>query len=110
TVDVSHVTLRGQGPDRTTLDFSGQQTGAQGILATADAFTMQDLRVLDPEGDGVRVEGADGVVFQNVHVEWSGEPSAANGAYGLYPVQSRNVLIEGCYVRGASDAGIYVGQ
>ena len=31
-------------------------------------------------------------------------------AYGLYPVQCQNVLIEGCTVSAASDAGIYVGQ
>ena len=106
----SHVTLRGQGADQTTLDFTNQQTGAQGILATGDAFAIQDLRVLNPKGDGVRVEGAEGVTFQNLHVEWSGEPRTENGAYGIYPVLSRNVLVEGCYVRGSSDAGIYVGQ
>jgi parallel beta-helix repeat protein len=106
----SHVTLRGQGPGQTTLDFSNQQTGGQGILVTADAFAIQDLRLLDTKGDGIRVEGADGAIFQNLHVEWSGEPRSSNGAYGIYPVLSQNVLIEGCFVRGASDAGIYVGQ
>jgi len=106
----SHVTLRGQGPHKTTLDFTHQQTGGQGILATGDAFAIQDLRVLNPKGDGVRVEGADGVIFQNVHVEWEGEPDTMNGPYGIYPVLSKNVLIESCFVRGASDAGIYVGQ
>ena len=38
----------------------------------------------------------------------SGGPD--NGAYGLYPVQSHNVLVEGCEVSGAIDAGIYAGQ
>ena len=33
-----------------------------------------------------------------------------NGAYGVYPVESKNVLIDGVTVSGASDAGIYVGQ
>ncbi|MDX1581545.1 MAG: parallel beta-helix domain-containing protein, partial [Alphaproteobacteria bacterium] len=32
------------------------------------------------------------------------------GAYGLYPVGSKNVLIDGCVAIAASDAGIYVGQ
>jgi parallel beta-helix repeat protein len=106
----SHVTLRGQGPNQTILDFSNQQTGGQAILATGDAFAIQDLKIVNPKGDGVRVEGADGVIFQGVHVVWTGEPRKENGAYGLYPVLSRNVLIERCLVRGASDAGIYVGQ
>src|SRR3546814_1386139 len=41
---------------------------------------------------------------------WTGGPSTDNGAYGLYPVQVDNVLIEDSVVKGASDAGIYVGQ
>ncbi len=106
----SHITVRGQGPQATTLDFTTQITGGQGIVATGDAFVIQNLRVLNPRGDGVRIEGVDGARVQNVHVVWSGEPRKENGAYGLYPVLSKNVLIEGCYVRGASDAGIYVGQ
>src|SRR6185437_11501668 len=35
---------------------------------------------------------------------------AENGSYGVYPVTSTNVLIDRVTVRGASDAGIYVGQ
>ena len=61
-VPVSHIVLRGSGPLATTLDFTGQQTGAQGILATEDGFVIQDLRILNPKGAGVRVEGADGVI------------------------------------------------
>jgi parallel beta-helix repeat protein len=37
-------------------------------------------------------------------------PGLADGPYGLYPVQSKNVLIEGCSISGASDSGIYIGQ
>src|SRR5512134_3153198 len=47
-VPVSHIVLRGQGPQNTTLDFTNQQTGGQGILATGDGFVIQDLRVLNP--------------------------------------------------------------
>ena len=41
---------------------------------------------------------------------WTGGPKETNGAYGIYPVESSGVLIDGVQVRGASDAGIYVGQ
>ncbi len=40
----------------------------------------------------------------------TGGAKETNGAYGIYPVQSMNVLVEDCVVIGASDAGIYVGQ
>jgi parallel beta-helix repeat protein len=43
-------------------------------------------------------------------VEWTNGPDAKNGAYGVYPVSSTNVLIDRVVVKGASDAGIYVGQ
>ena len=46
----------------------------------------------------------------NLKTEWTGGPKPTNGAYGLYPVESKNVLIDGCVAIGASDAGIYVGQ
>lgn len=36
--------------------------------------------------------------------------SSASGRYGIYPVQSRNILVEDTESIGASDAGIYVGQ
>src|SRR5690606_32186800 len=64
----------------------------------------------DTAGDGLKVEGADGVTIRRVRVTWNGTPGPDNGAYGLYPVQCQNVLIEGSLVEGASDAGIYVGQ
>ena len=49
-------------------------------------------------------------LFGRVRTEWTGGPLSTNGAYGLYPVQSRNILIDGAVAIGASDAGIYVGQ
>lgn len=110
TLNTSHVTLRGQGMNATVLDFGGVEGGAQGILATGDGFTVQDLAVEDTAGDGLKVTNADGVRFQRVRVEWTNGPDPQNGAYGIYPVQCTNVLVERSVVRGASDAGIYVGQ
>jgi parallel beta-helix repeat protein len=109
-VQTSHLVLRGQGMDKTILSFKNQRSGAQGILGTADEFVVQDLAVEDAKGDGIRVEGVNGVTFEAVRVEWTNGPATSNGSYGLYPVGSRNVLIKGCTVKGASDAGVYVGQ
>ena len=54
--------------------------------------------------------GAKGIYMINVKTEWTGGPKSSNGAYGFYPVESSDVLIDGCVAIGASDAGIYVGQ
>lgn len=109
---VEGVTIRGAGSNRTILRFANQTTGSggEGVLVTKGGFTIEDLAIEDPRGDALKVTGADGVTIRRVRVEWTGGPSSDNGAYGLYPVESRNVLIEECEAIGASDAGIYVGQ
>lgn len=109
-VDVSNLTIRGQSREGTVLDFAAQTAGANGIQVTSDGFTVRDITVKNTPGDGIRVTGANGVTFSNVAVTWDGGPSEDNGAYGLYPVQCQNVLVENSVVSNASDAGIYVGQ
>ncbi|OUS32347.1 hypothetical protein A9Q99_00700 [Gammaproteobacteria bacterium 45_16_T64] len=106
----SHITLRGKGMDKTILSFKGQADGAEGIQVFADAFVAEDFAIEDTAGDGLRIEGSNGVVIRRVRVEWTDGPHETNGAYGLYPVLCENVLIEDSVVKGASDAGIYVGQ
>ena len=43
-LDVSDVSIVGKGMYETILDFSNQETGAQGLLVTSDNVLMQDLR------------------------------------------------------------------
>ncbi|MFK7932470.1 MAG: parallel beta-helix domain-containing protein, partial [Saprospiraceae bacterium] len=62
------------------------------------------------KGDAVKTQDVDGMAFVEVATIWTGKAKASNGAYGLYPVQCQNVLIDKCEAVGASDAGIYVGQ
>jgi parallel beta-helix repeat protein len=109
-VNNPYITLRGKGHKKTILSFKNQKIGAQGILATEDAFTLENLAIEDTKGDGLKVEKANHVTIRGVRIEWTNGPDEKNGAYGFYPVQTSNTLIEDCIVIGASDAGIYVGQ
>lgn len=109
-LDVDDVTLRGDGHDRTILSFAGQTTGAEGLLVNADNFVIENIGLEDSPGDLLKVVGSDGLTIRGVRAEWTNGPATENGAYGLYPVECRNVLIEDSIVRGASDAGFYVGQ
>lgn len=109
-LDVDDVTIRGAGPDKTVLSFAGQKGAGEGLLITSDRVTVRDLAVEDTRGDGIKAKGSDQISFLNLRVEWTGGPNEKNGAYGVYPVSSTNVLIDKVTVRGASDAGIYVGQ
>ena len=109
-LDIDDVTVKGAGPDKTFLDFKGQKGGGDGLLITSDRVVVRDLAVQDTRGDGIKAKGVDQISYLNVLVEWTGGPKETNGAYGVYPVSSTNVLIDRVVVKGAADAGIYVGQ
>ncbi len=104
------VTIKGAGIDKTTLSFKGQLVGAEGLLVNASDFTIEDLAIEDAKGDALKINEGANIAIRRVRTEWTGGPSTTNGAYGIYPVQTENTLIEGSVAIGASDAGIYVGQ
>jgi len=110
TLTVDGVTIRGAGMDRTVLSFKNQIAGAEGLLVTASDFTIEDIAIEDTVGDALKVNEGNNIVIRNVRTEWTNGPDTKNGAYGIYPVQTTNVLLEGNIAIGASDAGIYVGQ
>ena len=109
-IDIDNLTLQGDGINKTILSFKDQMSGAQGLSVTSDGVTLQDFAVEDAKGDAIKVKGVHGISFIRVRTEWTNGPDELNGAYGLYPVESKNVLIDSCLAIGASDAGIYVGQ
>ena len=109
-LDIDNVKIIGAGMDKTVLSFADQKSGAQGLLVTSDGVILKDFAIEDAKGDALKVIGANGIYMVNLRTEWTGGPNSSNGAYGLYPVESKNVLIDGCIAIGASDAGIYVGQ
>lgn len=109
-LDVDGVTVRGAGMDGTVLDFTDQEGSGEGLLVTSDNVTLRDFALENPKGDGIKSKGADNIVYYRIRVTWTNGPDPANGAYGIYPVESTGVLVDGAKVTGASDAGIYVGQ
>lgn len=109
-LDVDKVTVRGQGMDKSVLNFAGQLGAGEGLLVTSDDVVLRDFAIEDSKGDGIKSKGADRIVYHALRVEWTGGPKATNGAYGIYPVEASDILVQDSVVRGASDAGIYVGQ
>ena len=104
------VTIRGQGMDASILSFKGQLAGAEGLSVSASDFTIEDLAIEDAIGDALKVNEGSNIIIRRIRTEWTNGPDVNNGAYGIYPVQTTNVLIEDNVAIAASDAGIYVGQ
>lgn len=108
-ISANNVTVRGAGADKTILSFKGQNTG-NGIDATGKKLSFEDFAIIDSRADGLKVQNCEDLSIRRVSVDWSGPPKESNGGYGLYPVACKGVLVEGSYIRGASDSGLYVGQ
>jgi parallel beta-helix repeat protein len=108
----NNVTVVGAGEGKTILDFHGQKVGGDDAIfaQSVQGLTYEDFTIQDSPGNGSKVLGVTGLTYRSVEVKWTSSNNKSHGAYGLYPVQSTNVLIEKCSVSGASDSGIYVGQ
>ncbi len=107
---VNHILIKGEGYDKTILDFSEQSQGGEGIRVTdVKGFTIEAMSIRDSRGDLIKVNKSRDVVMRNLHATWKTADSTSGG-YALYPVLCTNVLIDSCYAEGSSDAGIYVGQ
>lgn len=103
-IDINDLTLRGvanQAGEWPILDGEGQLS--DGVIASGNNFTIANFHIRNYTDNGVLVEGVTGVHFHDIFAE-------NTGTYGVYPVQSTNVLIERVEVTGVDDAGIYAGQ
>ena len=110
------------------LNVSGLMVEGITILdSPGDAFklkgvkwgTLSDVRALWSGGGGVITKDN---YAQRINVACTAPPfnegdptpdyvpSSDSGRYGIYPVESENILVENSESIGASDAGIYVGQ
>ena len=106
-----NIVLRGKGIEKTVLSFKGQKQGAEGIrISNCKNLTIENMSIEDAAGDNLKITDSENVIMRNIRSAWTGKVSTQNGAYALYPVLCKNLLIEGCEAIGASDAGIYVGQ
>ncbi len=108
---IDRLVIMGAGRATTRMYFSTQGSGAEGLkVSNCNQLMLRDFAIFDTAGDAIKAQSCAGITFLNVETSWTGVPKSSNGSYGLYPVQCSDVLIEACKARGASDAGIYVGQ
>ncbi len=109
--DVPDITIKGAGKGKTILSFLGQIEGAQGLhVKNVTNLTLEGFTVADSKGDAIKVQDCENIVMRDLETTWTQGKKPTNGAYGLYPVSSKNLLMEKCEASFAMDAGIYVGQ
>src|SRR5260370_40607295 len=80
-LSVANVTIRGKGMGKTILSFKNQKSGSAGMSVTAGGFTLEDVAIEDTKGDGLKVNGVDGVTLRRVRAEWTNGPNEKNGSY-----------------------------
>ncbi|HUH74643.1 MAG TPA: parallel beta-helix domain-containing protein [Chitinophagales bacterium] len=108
---LNDITIKGQGKEMTFLSFKGQDEGSEGLyISNVKNITLSDFTIEDAKGDNIKIKGGDGVVIRNINARWTDGAKETNGAYAIYPVECKDVLIENSEASYASDAGIYVGQ
>ena len=102
-VDNPKITIKGvvNGEERPWLD--GENTRSDGFNTTGDDFVLEGFRHPQHIGNGVLTTGAERVIYRDLIIRDA-------GLYGLYPVESTDMLIEHNVVSGIADAAIYVGQ
>jgi parallel beta-helix repeat protein len=111
--DATGITITGHGINATKLDFS-TATEDDGFKFTGGTdITIRDLGVYEAPKNAIKADGVNGIHMTYTAAVWETDLELGgdnNGAYGLYPVSSQNVLMENNYSKGSADAGIYVGQ
>lgn len=110
TIAKSGITIRGS--RGAVLDASGFSTGIRAASGpggpVCPPLALHDLAV-----EGLRIEGASftGVFFRGVDGFAVRDGSySGNRLYAIFPVCSRNGVIEGNQVEGTNDGAIYVGN
>lgn len=117
---VTNLTIKGAGmakatseattaSGKTALDFTGTAGDGFFITNTKDVI-LSDFGVFEAANNAIKLKDTDGIIIRDIATVWETDYQASNGAYGLYPVETSNVLIENSYVQGSADAGVYVGQ
>jgi len=108
--NLDNIKIIGAGIERTILSFKTLKVGAEGMKIVGKNILMQDFSVYDAPGDGIKTQNCDGITFRRINATWTNGDKSKNGTYALYPVQSKNIVIDECVASHSRDAGIYVGQ
>ncbi|HYB99593.1 MAG TPA: parallel beta-helix domain-containing protein [Candidatus Limnocylindrales bacterium] len=72
------ITIRGQGSDKTVLDFMTSNSPEGISLSHMTGITIEDLTIIDTPGFSLKVSDSDYVVLRNLRAMWSSSDSDPN--------------------------------
>ena len=94
-------------PDERAIIIDGGLDGGKfrkdAVIVSGSRFVMDGITMRGFSGNGVTTSKSSGVTLRNLVADKTGH-------YGVYPVESEDILVEDCVTTGINDAGIYVGQ
>jgi len=102
-VELPNLTLTGQVAGDRRPVLAGEGKRENGLVVCAAAFELEGFELRDYTDNGVLVQHTSNVSLRDLIADHTGE-------YGLFAVNSSQVVIEDSVAIGASDTGIYVGQ
>ncbi|MEM7535650.1 MAG: parallel beta-helix domain-containing protein [Chloroflexota bacterium] len=103
-IDISDLTLQGIPNEAGEYPiFDGQKALPEAVVASGNNFTIAYLTAVDYTNNGFLTEGVTGLHMHHLETH-------NTGTYGIYPVRSRDVLVEHVVASGVNDAAIYAGQ
>jgi hypothetical protein len=70
-----NIVIKGTGMNSTTLNFSTQVEGAQGLSITnCKNIILEDFTLQNAKGDAIKCQYVDGITFRRVKAQWLGGP------------------------------------
>ncbi len=121
TIEKNGILLMGAGSGATKISYPVDSAMApmatdHALVLRGELISVIGLTIMDAGKNALRIESSDRVLIRDVTADWSSTSGcttagmSSNGDYGIYPVESNNVLLESSKACGSSDAGIYVGK
>jgi len=98
------ITITGAGMGSSILDFSALQSGGQAWqFSTCSHVILEGLTIRNAPADGLRLQNCENITLRDVRIEWADRTTS--GSYGVFAINSKGVVVEGCEASGAAHSG-----
>lgn len=104
-----HITIIGQGMEKTIFSFRYQRNEEGGFIITGDSILLTDFTIQDARGAAIRLHQCRQLSILRVRTSWSDGPDEGNGPAGIAATNCSGMLIDSCEVFFSSRAGISIG-